>query len=207
MINTGHTVETITIVGGGWSVRNIVLDEIHGLVIAVNEAAILLPRVDIVISMDRLWTEHRWQQLVKRGGPTWLRRSAVQNVAERWESLVIFDCDHLTNTFTNEYQRLNGTNSGACAMNLAFRFRPRRLFLLGFDMNRDSKRRAYWHKPYSWSKPNGGTGDKRYREWSTQFEEAATSFKSIDTQVFNVSPTSAITSFTKITPQEYGRLA
>lgn len=201
--------DDITIVGGGWSVRDIDLDRLIGRIIAVNEAGVLLPRVDAIVSMDRLWTEHRWSRLWDMACSTWLRRSAVQNLpasylnAATW--LHIFECDNESSEFSDDTRRLNGTNSGACALNLAYLMKPRRLYLLGFDMNRSPEGRPYWYPPYTWAKPNGGTSNKRYREWSTQFAKAAAAFNSIGTEVFNVSPSSAIEVFKKITPQQYAQ--
>jgi len=200
-------VSDITIVGGGWSVANIDLSKLVGFVIAVNDSAVLLPRFDSIVSMDRLWTEHRWQALLDMKRETWLRRSAVQNISQAdrvtatW--LNVFECDNETNAFSDDATRLNGTNSGACALNLAYLLKPRRLFLLGFDMNRSSKGRPYWYPPYPWANQNGGTGAKRYKEWAGQFEENAAAFRSAGVEVFNVSPGSAIDVFQKITPKQY----
>lgn len=199
----------ITIVGGGWSVSDIDLKKLVGFVLAVNDSAMLLPRFDSIVSMDRLWTEHRWPSLMKMARSTWLRRSAVQNIlptertAATW--LNVFECDNETNVFSDDATRLNGTNSGACALNLAYLLRPRRVFLLGFDMNRSPKGRPYWYEPYPWANQNGGTGAKRYREWAAQFEENAAAFRSVGIEVFNVSPRSSIDVFQKITPKEYAQ--
>lgn len=201
------SVGDLTIVSGGWSVSDVDLRKLVGFVIAVNDSGILVPRCDAIVSMDRLWTEHRWPKLTELRRGTWLRRSAVQNISEieraasSW--LNVFECDHETNDFSDDPTRLNGTNSGACALNLAYRLKPRRLFLLGYDMNRSPKGKPYWYPPYSWANQSGGTSNKRYREWSAQFERAAISFRSIGTEVFNVSPRSAIDVFPKITPQQY----
>lgn len=199
----------ITIVGGGWSVADVDLTRLAGFVIAVNDSGLLLPRSDAIVSMDRLWTEHRWPKLVELKQKTWLRRSAVQNIprdqlnAADW--LTVFSNNNETNRFSDNPSRLNGTNSGACAMNLAYLMRPRRLFLLGFDMNRSPKGKAYWYPPYPWANQNGGTGNKRYKEWASQFDECAAAFRSAGMEVFNVSPRSAIDVFQKITPQQYAQ--
>lgn len=200
----------ITIVGGGWSVGDIDFSKLVGHVIGVNESGLLLPRVDRIVSMDRKWTEHSWEKIKRLAVPTSLRRSAVQNISgEELDAcrlwLDIFECDNETNRFSDTPIRLNGTNSGACAMNLAYQLRPRRLFLLGFDMKRSAKGEAYWYPPYPWAAQKGGTSNGKYVAWSRQFEEAARSFKSVGTDVFNVSPQSAIGAFKKITPAQYAR--
>lgn len=199
----------ITIVAGGWSVRDVSLSRLSGQVIGVNDAACNLPVVDIVVSMDRLWAEHRWSWLCRRAGNTWLRRSAVQNIdaaqeiAARW--LHVFDCDHESTSFSDVPEVLNGPHSGFCALNLAYQLRPSRLYLLGFDMCRDSRGRASWHAPYSWAQVAGATSNGKYAAWAKQFGEAAALFASIGCDVWNVSPASAITSFAKMTPREYAQ--
>jgi hypothetical protein len=202
----------ITIIGGGWSVLNLALDRLCGRVIAVNDAAIHAPSWDIAVSMDRLWTEHRLEQLVIRSAEVeprreiWLRRSAVQNVrVDGWPWIHVFNCDHQTNVFSAKPGTLNGTNSGACAMNLAWQLRPDRVFLLGFDMCRSSDGRVYWYPPYPWAHERGGTGDKTYTTWAGQFKTAASAFRRIRCEVFNVSPASAIEAFPKMTPAQYLR--
>jgi len=194
----------ITVVAGGWSVRNIELDHLCGLVVAVNDSALHLPRVDIVVSMDRLWSEARWTWLLERAGPTWLRRSAVQNLSERWPGLTIFECDHTSTRFvtSDDTPQLNGTNSGLCALNLAWSLRPARLFLLGFDMQPDPAGVAHWFAPYSWA-PNGGTSSGKYKQWASEISATRKAFTAAGIEVFNVSPSSAVEGFKKITPSQY----
>lgn len=202
----------ITIIGGGWSVLNVPIDVLCGTVIAVNDSAIHAPRWDIAVSMDRKWTEYRLNELVIRSAEVeprrhvYLRKSAVQNLkVDAWPWVHVFGCDHTTNAFSATPGTLNGTNSGACALNLAWQLRPARVFLLGFDMCRSKDGRAYWYPPYPWAHERGGTGDGTYRTWSDQFKGAATSFNRIKCEVFNVSPSSAIKNFKKITPAQYLR--
>jgi len=198
-------VDTISVIASGPSAAAVDLTRAGGYLIGVNDAAFHCPRpVDAIVSMDRLWTERRWDWLVKRCGPTWLRRSAVQNVKDRWDGLSIFDCDHLSSVLSCIPGQLNGTNSGGCALNLAYQLKPRRVFLIGFDMRRDpGKPGAYWHAPHEWAHPNGGTSNGKYAEWSRQFSWAAQAFRAQSIDVWNVSPKSAIADFPKITPKQY----
>lgn len=199
----------MTVVAGGWSVRNLAIDKLCGHVIGVNDAGYHLPRVDTVVSMDRLWAEHRWPWLANRGGATWLRRSAVQNInthralTEGW--LHVFECDHESSEFAQAADRLNGTNSGMCALNLAWLLRPRRCFLLGFDMCRDKHGAATWYPPYQWAAPKGSTTNGKYAQWATQFQHAARMFAAIGCEVWNVSPSSAIRVFPKMSPAQYAQ--
>lgn len=198
--------DTISVIGGGHSFRLVNRAKIPGLIITANEGGVLLPRVDHAVSMDRKWSEHRIDLLRARMNRTWLRRSAVQNID--WTAdgdwLRIFDCDHTTVKFSEDPQCLNGTNSGTCALNLAYLLRPRDLFVFGFDMCRDKNDNAYWHPPYPWSKPQGGTGNTRYAEWAAEFNEIAQAFASIGTRVINVSSTSRIICWRRVSPLEIG---
>lgn len=199
----------ISIVGGGWSVRHVSLQHLSGQIIAVNDSALHLPAVDIVVSMDRLWTEHRWNWICRRATETWLRRSAVQRldvsreIAAGW--LHVFECDHESTRFSESPDTLNGTNSGMCALNLAWQMRPSCVYLLGFDMCRDERGRASWYPPYPWAQPSGATSNGKYATWAKEFAEAARRFEGIGCDVWNVSPASAITAFPKMSPAEYRR--
>lgn len=216
MSSTPDTVSVVTIVAGGWSAANCDLKKLRGRVIAVNDAARFLPRhCDIVVSMDRLWTEARWKWLVKREAPTWIRASALQNIptaelekavhVNRW--LIRFCCDHQSTLLVDrdEYSEptLNGTNTGMCALNLAYQLRPKTIYLIGFDMNRSPQGRAYWHANYPWASYNGATSNGKYMDWAQQFDVAAEQCKRANIEVLNVSKTSSITAFRRITPAEY----
>lgn len=208
----------LTIVAGGWSVRNVPLDRLAGEVIAVNDAAIHLPFWHWALSMDRLWTEHRIDRVRAKPGagidrPIWIRASAAQNLKKhQLLGLTIFDCDHESDVFSvdgwnsGDRPRLNGRNSGACALNLAWHLDPKRVFLLGFDMNRAPDGHAYWYPPYPWSSRYGGSSAAKYDTWSAGLELARQYFDAVSIEVYNVSPTSAVEAFRKITPAEYLRL-
>lgn len=206
----------ITVIGGGWSVRDVShLDRLPGSIIAVNDSAIYAPRWDYCVSMDRLWAEHRIGDVAARARAgdelvqVHIRRNALQNL-QGWRVnpwLHAFECDHESVKFAavERWGWLNGTNSGVCALNLAFKFRPRRVFLLGFDMNRNARGDAYWYPPYPWSTTRGSTSDGKYGAWSEQFEEIAKQFDRAGALVFNVSPASSIDNFEKLTPKQFAR--
>jgi hypothetical protein len=150
--------ETISVVAGGWSVSQIELARIPGTIIAINDSAIHLPRFDIVVSMDRLWTEYRWAELRRLQRPAHIRRAAMKSMpGEKWPWLRLFDCDHTSPVFTDQVGVLNGTNSGLCGFNLAYQMRPRKILLFGFDMKRGPNGEAHWFPDYPWAKPGGAT--------------------------------------------------
>jgi hypothetical protein len=207
----------VTVIGGGWSVRDLrpYLDRVPGTIIAVNDSAIYAPRWDYAVSMDRLWAEHRIADLAARVHAAedlvqvHIRRNALQNL-DAWKVnawLHAFECDHRTVTFAplESWHVLNGNNSGVCALNLAWKLRPRRLFMLGFDMNRNARGEAYWYPPYPWSSAAGSTSDAKYDRWAGDFETIAEQFDKIGTRVFNVSPASAIDNFQIWTQEQFAR--
>lgn len=199
----------VSVVGGGWSFASVDHAKLPGVVIAVNDAAVHLSRrPDIVVSMDRLWTEGRWDHLVGMKSSFYVRRAAFKNIrptAEEWPWVFPFDCDINATTFSFHPSTLNGSNSGACAMNLAHIMRPDELYLFGFDMCRNPKTNdPYWHPVYQWANPRGGTKDRKYLEWAQEFEWMAAEFNAIGTLVRNVSPRSAITAFTRVAPADIG---
>lgn len=198
--------DAISIIAGGWSVREIDLDLVPGTIIGVNDSAIHT-RCDIVVSMDRLWTENRWAELRRMQRLAYLRRSAVQNVDTRWPWCKVFDCDHTSSEFSERRDVLNGTNSGLCAFNLAYIERPKRIYLFGFDMCRGPKGEVYWFPPYPWAKPAGGTSNGRYAEWSKQFDSAAKKCAAAGIEVLNVSAASKITTFPKVDASTFKRAA
>jgi hypothetical protein len=165
--------EIIAIVGGGPSLRAIDLSAIPGTIIAINDSAIHLPRFDIVVSMDRLWTEYRYDNLHRMQKPAHIRRSALQKLPHKWPWLHSFECDHTSAEFSDQSGVLNGTNSGLCGFNLAYQMRPEQILLFGFDMKRGPAGEPYWYPPYPWS-PKGATKDGKYAEWSKQLRAAAT---------------------------------
>lgn len=194
--------DSLSVIGGGWSAGQVDLARAPGPVIAVNDAALHAPRVDFVVSMDRLWIENRRDWLVQQAKPTWLRRGAAKSLAEDWPGLVRFDCDHTATEFAADPETLNGTNSGFCALNLAWGMRPRRLYLFGFDMGRSPGGQAYFFPAYPWAKPQGNTSSGRYSEWAAQLAAAARQFKAAGIDVLNVSASKAVTAFPRIAPRQ-----
>lgn len=206
---------TVSVIGGGWSLRGVDLSRVPGVVIAVNDSAILAPRVDFAVSMDRLWTEHRWDRLRARceAGEVkaaYLRRSALSRIPDPWPRWCkAFDCDHTTDVFSyvpghrlaSQMPRLNGGNSGTCALNLAYHFEPKRVLMFGFDMCRSPKGEAYWYAPYPWTAPAGATTGGKYRAWAQTFDVVARRFQKAGVEVLNCSLHSQISDFPKIDPR------
>jgi hypothetical protein len=195
---------TISILAGGWSAKAIDKSKLPGVVIGVNDSAIHA-KCDIALSMDRLWTEHRWANLQALGSMrriAYIREAALKNIGARPSWLHPFHCDHMMTELSDDRRTLNGTNSGMCALNLAYQMFPKRIILFGYDMCRGPGGEAYWYDPYPWSKPQGGTGNGRYAEWAKQFARAQEQCKAQGIEVLNASKHSKIDAFKKIDPRE-----
>lgn len=184
--------EIVNIIAGGNSVKDMNVKTIcaKAFTIGVNESAIRAP-VNIGVSMDRLWTEKRYEQIV--GKPWLLRRLGKM---KKWPEAWIFKCGHETDKFSEIPGNLNGRSSGHCALNLVYQMRPKKLYLFGFDFTGS----PYWHGAYEWHKFK----HKTYlsSDWIPAFEQVKKAFDSISTEVIVVGE-SALKQFKKISYEEY----
>lgn len=201
----------VSIVSGGWSASQVDLTKIPGPVIGVNNATLHMPRVDMAITMDRRWAEAYWPWIRERGNAgslkAFLRRNNVCNIAERPDWLTIYKNDHKSFVMSDETNTLNGTNSGGVALNLAYSLKPRQLLLFGFDYRRGPKGQFHWFEP---STNTGVVGayaihDNRYRNWAREFEYAGEQFRRAGIEVLNVSDTTVVTAFKRVSPKEYSK--
>lgn len=184
----------VSVIAGGWSFRGEGWDrtELPGLKIGVNDAGVLL-EVDEIVSMDRLWTEGRWEVLKQLGRPSYIRNAALKRLDKNQQWLHGVECDHKSVVMSDSGGQLNGTNSGTFAINRAWQHRPRQIRLYGFDMCGGPKGEAHWYPPYPWAKPT----TKLSRAWIGEFRSLATQCKERGIEVLNCSQRSLITAFPK----------
>jgi hypothetical protein len=193
----------ISVVAGGWSVNEVNLNAIPGYVIGVNDSAYRLPRVNAVVSMDRLWAENRKDFILNCGKPVFLRDVATRDPDLRSAKNVrMYQCDNEKVSFGPTPWCMNGTNSAAIGLNLAYIFWPRKLYLFGFDMCRGPKDEAHWHPDYPWNPKSTKQG--KLKEWGTQFRSIAEEFKRKRIDVINVSSRSRIEVFQRVSPADLG---
>lgn len=202
---TRRDVATISVIGSGWSLAGIDLQRIPGLRIGVNDSA-WRTRVDMGVTMDRLYFEGRHQQLARAFPSTadtaFYYRRGIDKGGIALPGWVGFDCDHESVEMSREWSprtRLNGLNSGICAINLAFRINPDRVILWGFDMCRSPKGQAYYHEPYPWA-PTPATKPGKYAEWIPAFDKIAAQFDAAGIELLNASRPSTIKTIRKIDP-------
>jgi len=192
------------VVGGGSTIRDYDVSELHqhAYVIGVNDAALWVDGTSECVTMDRLWFENRWAYLRMKRIATWVRQKCDCNVPrvdkrDDWKTFV-----HLNSTLMAPNPgALNGSNSGTCAINLAFqRMRPNdNLYLLGFDMCKGPNGEPYWYPPYPWASPAGATKDGHFKSWAAEFDAIYRQFRAEQKNIFNVTHRSAIEAFPKLT--------
>lgn len=202
-------VETISVIGSGWSLEGVDLARIPGFRIGVNDSAWRTP-VDLGVTMDRLFFEGRQQQLAREFSPdkhgAFYYRAGIDKAGVAPPHWVGFDCDHTSAKMSLDWAprtRLNGLNSGICAINLAYRIEPQRVILWGFDMCRSRDGRPYYHEPYPWAKQAGATTGGKYEEWRNHFPQILAQFNAAGIELLNASLGSAVTCLKKIDPQRW----
>lgn len=198
--------QDITIVAGGWSVvgDRIDLGRLPGTIIAVNDAALHLPRVDVILSMDRKWVQNRWGWLERLHRTVYVRDSFAGRLEPAgW--VKFFKNDHQSSEMADDENTLNGSNSGMCAVQLACHMLPGKLFLVGFDMQRGPKGEAHWYDPYPWNE--GATKPPTLSRWATEFAPIKRWCELYWINVYNCSTHSLIDCFPRMTATELSACA
>lgn len=193
--------EKITLVAGGPSAADFDLAHLPGTIIGVNDAALLLPRCDLAVSMDRLWCENRIGAVLHKGIPGFFRKSACVNIPElqRSSKFTLFDCDWRVSTLSNfvETGRLDGSHSGLCALSLAYSMKPATLYLVGFDLRRDENGPAHWFPEYPWVASNRQKRPKLNR-WAQDMKTPARQLAKAGIKVYLAGRYSAVHEFNYI---------
>lgn len=205
--------DVISIIGGGWSAGLVDLATVPGLVVAVNNAAIYAPRVDVLVTMDRKFSEHWWPRHIRPKGEAggfefWARESAARNLPRDVPFLNRFKNNHLTAIFSDDPNTLNGTNSGGCALAWAYARRPKTVYLFGYDLRPGPRGEGHW---YGRNEPRGvaevGSApihEARYAGWAREYDDRPSKqFRDAGIEVVNVSDNSLIRSFRRLSPGKF----
>lgn len=201
--------EVVSIVSGGWSASQVDLNAVPGFVIGVNNSSLHMPRIDAGISMDRRWAEAYWPWFKTKNETQrlelYLRPNNVLNIIERPDWLHVYKCDHRSHVMSDEPGKLNGTNSGGVALNLAYQMRPKTLYLFGFDYRPGPKSEWHWFEHGVGKDVVGAYSIQagRYGGWARQFDAAGPMFKSKGIDVVNVSDISVVRAFRKLSPRDF----
>ena len=192
--------DVVSVVGCGPSALKCGAERAPGYVIAVNDAFRHV-RHDAVLSMDGRWAKHRFLEAYNKAPAMWLRGSAFGHIdfddmrgEQHYPKLTIFDCDTKSDEFGSNPTRLNGGNSGYCAINLAFTMTPRTVYLFGFDYTSPGK---HFHPESEWSQRGEGCTNtpRKFAVWSVAFQTAREYFDRIGCKVINTNRNSAVRSF------------
>lgn len=193
------------LIAGGWSAQRYQLDKQdlrdRGTVVGINESAVLT-RVTFALTMDRLWLEKRIETLDFLGVPVWYRQCTAKNVDPRKYNMIGFKGDVKSPGLSRDQHILFGSNSGVCAINLAFQHEAKRIFLIGYDMQKGPKGQAHWHPDYAW-RPGGATTSGKFNQWQKEFSAIARDLKAAGIEVYNVSEHSALKEFPKIKWEQF----
>lgn len=191
--------EIISVVACGPSALKCGAAKAPGFVIAVNDAFRHV-RHDAVLSMDGRWAKNRFLEAV-RSPELWLRTSAFGHVdfsdsrgPQDYPNLRLFENDNKSDVLSINPQRLNGANSGYCALNLAFTMKPRYVYLFGFDYRGVGK---HFFPEYEWYATGEGCRNtpRKFADWSTSFYQARRQFDDIDCTVYNTNRESLVRAF------------
>lgn len=194
------THKNVIVIGGGWSLTQFPITTTdlrpYGLVIGVNDAAIHA-RVHVAVTMDRLWLENRAETLEFMNLPVHFRAGICKRITEPRTGIPFKNNNSMGAGMSVAPGELYGDNSGACAVNLAFKQGSKNIYLLGFDMQNGPNGEKHWYPPYPWS-DGGGSSDGKLRQWSMEWANFAQHFKQEDVVVKNVNTRSKLNNFPQI---------
>lgn len=192
--------KNVIVIGGGWSLTQwpILHTDLrpYGLVIGVNDSAVHL-QVHVALTMDRMWLEHRAETLDFNNTPVHFRAGICKKIPEPRLGVPFKNNNSMQYGMSTRPGELFGNNSGACAVNLAFKQGAKNIYLLGFDMCNGPNGEKHWHPAYPW-KCGGGSSDGKLREWSEEWMYFARQLAAAGVEVKNVNTRSKLNNFPKI---------
>lgn len=180
----------------------------RGYILGVKDAYFHTP-ADGCFTMDRRWNHHRIERLKERSAEVFASRKHWKSkwggpFIEPWEGVhwlkVYVDRPGLS----DESGILNGKNSGFAALNLAYQCNPKRIFLFGYDLTMVPDGAEHWYPTHEWRRPKTTYGN--VHRWLPDHDVAARQLQEKGIEVFNVSTSSAIQCYTKISFKEVFRL-
>lgn len=140
-----------------------------------------------------------WADVLFVGDGNWL---------ERYAAGVMFEGERVTASQAGRHRGWQVVpqgfqwfqNSGAGAIAWALREGATRIFLLGYDCQRDGGR-AHWHAPHEGTLKNGRKlrDAPNIKDWPTSFAQVATAAKAAGVEVVNCSRATALKCFPRAT--------
>lgn len=152
-------------------------------VCVVNDNWRLAPWADVLYAADRDWWEHKRPKKDEFQGEKW---TVCPDSAKKY-GLNLIDGQHAVGMSDNPEMIHYGGNSGYQACNLIFHRRPKRILLLGFDMQ-DTGGEKHWFGAHKFPLRNTGSWCSHVK----RMDGAALDFKKAGIQVINCSRETAL---------------
>lgn len=184
------------VIGGGPSATGFDFTRLQrlGYVLAVKEAAILLPWADTSFGIDPSWLKRRYQALAACEGEIYqgLWSDRLEDYREipgaTWLRL-----DRSAGLSNDPKVIRAGLNSGYASLGLAYLKRPRRIFLVGFDMAYAGAQ-THWFGTYD----HAQASNARYlQRWANLFQSTVPQLAAAGIETINLSARCLITAFPK----------
>lgn len=185
--------ETVVCVAGGPSLSEYQVDELktpkalgHIKVLGVNNAYQFGSLwLDALLAVDFLW----WK---KHHAAVKARHPGLETVTQDAPAHKQFELTTRVRGSSRpglgRQEIHTGSNSGHAAVNLAYLWGARRIFLLGYDMRLGLNGERHWHPDH----PQPCIQTQLFEQWIKRFESTAADLKKLGVQVFNCTPGSAL---------------
>lgn len=184
--------QDMLLVASGPSAASVPLDMAEGSVrtIAINTSIRLAPWADILYACDNAW----WKQYKGWPGFSGLRLSVDKRAAE-WGAAVMKCRKPDDRCLMDELGEVGwGGNSGFHALNLAIQMRPKKVFLVGYDLSLSNGK--HWHANHP--VPMHNPKDRNVARWRNAIDAAAKVAQANGVEILNCSAASALVNYRKV---------
>ena len=188
------TGQTVIIVAGGPSSKRVDLASARGKCrfIAVNNAWELVPWADFLYACDYAW----WN--CYDGVPDFagVKVSIERRTIRTWPEIKWLYCSKARDDINYEPNSEIGWggNSGFGALNMAVKFRPKKIILVGYDC--DTRHGVHWHGKHPLGLHNPSPAN--INRWRRALERAAMSLRKRHFDVVNASDISTLNNFQRV---------
>jgi hypothetical protein len=163
-------------------------------VIAVNNSWELVPWCDVVFACDTPWWNMHIDK-VRAGTDAELWTSGKR--ARELHRINYVNCEDNPGLGVHGYVHKGG-NSGYQAINLAYLWGAKQIFMLGFDCKPSNEGKAHWFGQH----PTGLSQKQNFSKWREKFPALAKDLKKKNIEVYNLTRDTALTCFTQMSLEE-----
>lgn len=156
-------------------------------------------------TMDRRWNMHRVNRLREANAEVFASRKHwgfkpppgfPYEPISPWDRVHFVKVDIYNRGLCEIPGQVNGRDSGFAALNLTWQYRPKRIFLIGFDLTMPPGGQEHWYPDHEWRKAKRDYSCGR--DWVIDHEMAANRFQAEGVEVYNLSSNSIIDVYPKI---------